>query len=79
MPRSSPVDGFSLAYDRTGEGPPVVLLHGWPGGRSNYRSVTPVLADGADVVVPDLRGFGDSDKHPVAATRGTRPSPRPAA
>ena len=70
MPRSSPVDGFSLAYDRTGEGPPVVLLHGWPGGRTDYRDVVPLLADVADVVVPDLRGFGESDKHPVAPDDG---------
>jgi pimeloyl-ACP methyl ester carboxylesterase len=66
MPRSSPVDGFSLAYDRSGDGPPVVLLHGWPGDRSDYRLVGPLLADTADVVVPDLRGFGESDTHPVA-------------
>jgi pimeloyl-ACP methyl ester carboxylesterase len=63
MPRSSAVDGFSLTYDRTGGGPPVVLLHGWPGARSDYRLVAPLLAGEADVIVPDLRGFGDSDKH----------------
>jgi pimeloyl-ACP methyl ester carboxylesterase len=64
MPRSSPVDGFRLAYDREGSGPPVVLLHGWPGDRADYREVTPLLTESADVVVPDLRGFGESDKHP---------------
>jgi pimeloyl-ACP methyl ester carboxylesterase len=70
VPHSSPVDGFSLAYDRTGGGPPVVLLHGWPGGRSDYRLVAPLLTDAADVVVPDLRGFGESDKHPVSPDEG---------
>src|SRR3954462_13515146 len=70
MPRSSPVDGFSLAYDRSGEGPPVVLLHGWPGSRTDYREVVPLLAGAADVLVPDLRGFGDSDAHPVAPAVG---------
>jgi pimeloyl-ACP methyl ester carboxylesterase len=70
MPRSAPVDGFSLAYDRTGEGPPVVLLHGWPGGRSDYREVVPLLADVTDVVVPDLRGFGESDRNPVPPEEG---------
>ena len=63
MPRSAPVDGFSLEYDREGAGPPVVLLHGWPGDRSDHREVVPLLVDAADVVVPDLRGFGASDKH----------------
>ena len=70
MQRSAPVDGFSLAYERTGEGPPVVLLHGWPGGRSDYRQVVPRLTEVADVVVPDLRGFGESDKHPVPPDEG---------
>ena len=69
MPRSSPVAGFRLAYDRQGSGPPVVLLHGWPGDRADYRQVMALLSDSADVVVPDLRGFGESDKHPEPAAR----------
>ncbi|HEX3715809.1 MAG TPA: alpha/beta hydrolase [Trebonia sp.] len=56
------VDGFELAYDRAGSGPGVVLLHGWPGDRTDYRDLVPLLG-GCDVVVPDLRGFGHSDKH----------------
>jgi len=67
--RSAPVDGFSLAYDRAGSGPPVVLLHGWPGSRADYEALVPLL-DGADVVVPDLRGFGESDKHEVEPSEG---------
>lgn len=61
--RTEPVDGFRLAYDRVGSGPPVVLLHGWPGDRTDYRDVVPLLADAAELVVPDLRGFGESYKH----------------
>lgn len=56
------VDGFELSYERTGSGPGVVLLHGWPGDRTDYRDLVPLLPD-CDVVVPDLRGFGHSDKH----------------
>ncbi len=56
------VDGFELAYDRVGSGPAVVLLHGWPGDRTDYRDLVPLLP-GCEVVVPDLRGFGRSDKH----------------
>src|SRR6476659_8999319 len=63
MPRSRPVDGFSLEYDRAGSGPAVVLLHGWPGSRDDQRDVAALLAGQADVVVPDLRGFGGSDRH----------------
>src|SRR3954463_3161452 len=63
MPRSRPVDGFSLEYDRAGAGAPVVLLHGWPGSRSDQRAVAALLEPDADVVVPDLRGFGGSDRH----------------
>jgi pimeloyl-ACP methyl ester carboxylesterase len=56
------VDGFELAYDRTGSGPAVVLLHGWPGDRTDHRDLVPRL-DGCEVLAPDLRGFGESDKH----------------
>jgi pimeloyl-ACP methyl ester carboxylesterase len=59
---SEATDGFRLAYDRSGAGPPVLLLHGWPGDRRDYREVVARLA-GLEVVVPDLRGFGESDKH----------------
>lgn len=70
--RSAPVDGFRLTFDRYGTAgaAPVVLLHGWPGTRHDYRRVVPLLLDAReqelDVVVPDLRGFGGSDKHAVS-------------
>jgi pimeloyl-ACP methyl ester carboxylesterase len=63
---SQPIDDFRLAYDRHGDpaGSPVVLLHGWPGDRTDHAAVAERLAGtGFDVVVPDLRGFGQSDKH----------------
>ena len=53
MPRSDPVDGFRLAYDRSGAGEPVVLLHGWPGDRTDYRILGPALAGPCEVVVPE--------------------------
>jgi len=69
VPFSAETDRFRLAYDRTGSGPPVLLLHGWPGDRHDYRALVPLL-DGFDVVVPDLRGFGESDKHPAEPETG---------
>ncbi len=63
MRQETAIDGFRLAYERTGAGPAVVLLHGWPGDRTDYREVAPLVAPAAEVIVPDLRGFGESDKH----------------
>jgi pimeloyl-ACP methyl ester carboxylesterase len=60
---SSPVDGFRLAYARQGSGDPVVLLHGWPGDHGDWAEVARLLGNGVAVVAPDLRGFGESDKH----------------
>ena len=61
---STPVDGYRLAYDRTGQGRPVVLLHGWPGDRTDFADVAARLS--ADVLRPDLRGFGESDRSPAS-------------
>src|SRR5271167_785620 len=68
---SAPCGGFQLAYERHGAGAqPVVLLHGWPGDHTDFRHVVPLLGDDVDVVVPDLRGFGRSDKHRVDPSQG---------
>jgi pimeloyl-ACP methyl ester carboxylesterase len=58
-------DGVELAYIREGEGFPLVLLHGWPETkRIWWRNVEPLAAAGFEVIVPDLRGFGDSGLAP---------------
>lgn len=59
MDSTSRVDGPQLAYDRTGEGVAAVLLHGWPGTRTEYGAVVEWLPM-FDVVMPDLLGFGAS-------------------
>ena len=62
MPLSDAVDGFRLAYDDHpgNDAAAVVLLHGWPGDRHDYRDVVPLLTGRCRVVVPDLRGFGET-------------------
>ena len=45
-----------------GDGPPVVLLHGFPDSADMWRNQVPALVDaGFRVIAPDLRGFGDTD------------------
>jgi pimeloyl-ACP methyl ester carboxylesterase len=63
MRQVTAVDGFRLAYERAGRGRAVLLLHGRPGDRTYYRAVMPLVPAASDVIVPDLRGFGESDKH----------------
>src|SRR6187401_1247675 len=47
-----------------GSGPPVLLLHGAPQSHITWRLVAPKLAASRTVIVPDLRGYGDSSKPP---------------
>jgi haloacetate dehalogenase len=54
---------------RGGEGPPVLLLHGYPQTHVMWHRVAPVLAERFTVICPDLRGYGDSDKPPGDADR----------
>jgi pimeloyl-ACP methyl ester carboxylesterase len=60
------VRGVDLAYLREGEGGfPLVLLHGWPETmRIWWRNVRPLADAGFEVIVPDLRGFGESGPAP---------------
>ena len=63
-------DGVTLRAAVGGEGPPVVLLHGFPQTHLMWRHVAPALAATHTVVCPDLRGYGDSDK-PAATSPDT--------
>ncbi|HXQ62771.1 MAG TPA: alpha/beta fold hydrolase, partial [Acidimicrobiales bacterium] len=57
------VNGVGIAFEVTGEGPPVVLLHGFPDSGRLWRHQVPTLvAAGFRVIVPDLRGYGGSDQ-----------------
>ena len=58
--------GFRQAYVREGVGGvPLLLVHGWPETkRIWWRVIEPLATAGFDVIVPDLRGFGDSEVGP---------------
>ena len=48
-----------------GNGPPLLLLHGYPQTHLMWRKVAPRLAAEFTLVIPDLRGYGDSSKPPA--------------
>lgn len=55
------VDGCVLHYVRGGDGPPLVVLHGWAQTWWAWRKVLPALARDYTVIAVDLPGMGDSD------------------
>ena len=48
-----------------GSGPPLLLLHGYPQTHLMWRKLAPRLATEFTLVIPDLRGYGDSSKPPA--------------
>ena len=74
--------GVTIHVEVTGEGRPVLLLHGFPDSGACWRHQVPALVDaGFQVIVPDLRGFGASDAPDGVETvldppRGGRPGGR---
>ena len=63
-------DGVALHAAVGGSGSPVVLLHGFPQTHLCWRHVAPALAADHTVILPDLRGYGASDK-PAEASPDT--------
>lgn len=61
--RSEVNPGLSLGYIREGAGGyPLLLIHGYPETkRIWWRNIRPLVRAGFEVIVPDLRGYGDSD------------------
>jgi pimeloyl-ACP methyl ester carboxylesterase len=56
------LQGVRIHYVTTGQGAPVVLLHGWPQTWYEWRHLLKSLADRFALVAPDLRGLGDSSR-----------------
>ncbi len=54
-------NGIELSVHRGGAGAPLILLHGFPQNHRCWEKIAPALAERFDVIVPDLRGYGDSD------------------
>jgi pimeloyl-ACP methyl ester carboxylesterase len=56
-------NGVDLHVETSGDGVPVLLLHGWPDSSALWRHQVPFLAgSGFRVITPDLRGFGQSSR-----------------
>ena len=57
----------AIAYSVGGDGPPLLLLHGFPQTRAMWAAVAPALARDHTVICPDLRGYGASHKPDTVA------------
>ena len=62
------IRGIEIAFDDEGSGAPVVLLHGYPFNRTMWREQVESLKRNHRVIVPDLRGHGESTVTTGAAT-----------
>jgi 3-oxoadipate enol-lactonase len=58
------INGIEMSFDVRGDGPAVLLAHGFPFDRSMWAPQADVLAGSYQVVVPDLRGHGETEAPP---------------
>ena len=56
------INGFDLAFGRRGHGLPLVLIHGYPLDHTIWDEVSQLLEKDFDLILPDLRGFGQSSE-----------------
>jgi haloacetate dehalogenase len=63
------IDDIEINYVTAGQGPPLLLLHGFPQSLAMWARVAPMLTADFTVVCADLRGYGDSSKPKCAPDR----------
>jgi pimeloyl-ACP methyl ester carboxylesterase len=66
------VNGIRLHYACAGQGPALLLLHGWPFTWYTWRLLLPGLAAHYTVIMPDLRGIGQSSRPATGYDSRTR-------
>ncbi|WP_375551282.1 alpha/beta fold hydrolase [Rhodophyticola porphyridii] len=57
-------NGTRLSVHQAGQGAPLILLHGYPQNHMSWAKIAPALAEEFHVIIPDLRGYGESDIPP---------------
>lgn len=62
---------MNVALAGPADAPPVIFLHGFPESHRTWRALAPLLADDLRLVMPDLRGFGATDKPQDVAAYAT--------
>jgi pimeloyl-ACP methyl ester carboxylesterase len=67
------INGLRYHYVRQGSGPPLFLIHGWPGFYYEWHLNIEPLAQRFEVIAPDMRGYGETDKPDVAPEEGYTP------
>ena len=78
--RKIKTSGATINLVHAGDGPPVLLLHGYPETHAMWHKIAPDLARDYTVVCADLRGYGDSsrpasdDSHAAIEAMASRPS-----
>ena len=60
------VDSLLTEYARTGDGQPLLVLHGWGDSSKGWREFQKLLAEDYDVIAVDLPGFGGTQSPPLA-------------
>jgi len=61
-PEYAVIEDLRMAYVTHGNGDPILMLHGEPTWGYLYRRMIPILSEAGETVIPDLIGFGRSDK-----------------
>lgn len=54
------INGIDLTYRRCGKGLPIMLIHGFPLDSNSWNELIPFLENDFDIIMPNLRGFGQS-------------------
>ncbi len=74
MKQITSVDGTPIAYERTGSGPPLVLVHGTTADHTRWEPVRPVFEEQFTVYAIDRRGRGESGDVQQTSSKSAEPT-----